>query len=66
MTLGEIASILVILIRVFIPLTILRWPLAGAVLAILGDISDVMIYEQFGRGFLQVVPYHFTDKIFDI
>lgn len=44
------ALILVILIRLGLPLTILRWPLGGAVVAILADISDVMIFEQFGSG----------------
>ncbi len=63
---GDVAAIIVIIIRGLIPFTILRWPLAGGLLAILGDISDVMIYEGFGMGFFGSLPYHFIDKIFDI
>lgn len=60
-----LVSIIIILIRTFIPLTILRWPLLGVLLSILGDISDVMVFEFFGSTFLPGIEYHNVDKIFD-
>jgi hypothetical protein len=63
---GEIASIAVILIRTFVPFAILRWPLGGIILAIVGDVSDVMIFEKFGWGFFGGGDYHKIDKFFDI
>jgi hypothetical protein len=63
---GDFAAIFVILLRVLIPFTILRWPLAGTALAILADTADVMIFEAFWYGFLEGVPYHVIDKIFDM
>ncbi|OHA13385.1 MAG: hypothetical protein A2909_01800 [Candidatus Tagabacteria bacterium RIFCSPLOWO2_01_FULL_39_11] len=62
---AEAASIFVIFIRFFVPLTILRWPLGGAVIAIFGDISDVMIMEKFGWGYSGDGSYHNFDKFFD-
>lgn len=62
---GFTALIIVILIRTFVPFTLFRWPLFGAVLAILADISDVMIFEAFGSGPLEGELYHNFDKIFD-
>lgn len=62
---GDTTLIFVILIRIILPLSILRWPLAGAVLAILGDISDVMLFEAFGSGPLTGKYYHNLDKFFD-
>lgn len=63
---SEIATLIVIITRTFLPLTILRWPLSGALLAILGDISDVMIFEKYGYGYFFSDPtYHIFDKIFD-
>lgn len=63
---GDVAAIIVIIVRGLVPFLILRWPLAGILLAIVGDISDIMIFEAFGRGFLEVFPYHNIDKVFDI
>lgn len=62
---AEAAPIIVVLIRMLAPLTILRWPLGGAILAILGDISDVMIMEKFGWGYFGDGNYHNFDKFFD-
>lgn len=61
-----IAVIIVILARIFIPFLILRFPLAGGLLAIVADISDVMIFEAFGYGILEGFSYHHIDKIFDM
>ena len=62
----NITSVIIILLRVLVPFTILRWPLAGTILAILADTSDIMIFEGFGYGFLSGIPYHMLDKIFDM
>ena len=59
------ASIYVILIRLVVPLTILRWPLAGGILAIVADSSDVFILEKFGWGLFQGDGYHSLDKLLD-
>lgn len=61
----EIAPLIVIIIRTLIPFTILKWPLGGMVLAILADISDAMVFEKFGVGYVGV-DYHQADKFFDI
>jgi hypothetical protein len=65
MDVGLIALIIVVCIRLFLPLTVFRWALLGGVLAILGDICDVMIFEAFGSGPLQGDLYHNFDKFFD-
>lgn len=59
------ASITVIIIRAFLPLTVLFLPLGGALLSILGDTADVFILEKFGWGFFGNGSYHHLDKIFD-
>ena len=59
-------QIIVILLRLLVPFTILRWPLAGTILAILADTSDVLIFDYFDYGFLSGIQYHVLDKIFDM
>lgn len=63
---GELTLILVIVLRIFLPLTILRWNLAGALLAIMADAADVIIFQKFGSGPLTGRYYHNFDKFFDI
>ncbi|MFH1586176.1 MAG: hypothetical protein ABIB79_05400 [archaeon] len=63
---GELASMFIILFRGLVPFLILRWPLAGALLAIVGDIIDIFIFDMFGSGFLEGFGYHNFDKIFDM
>ena len=60
-----LVSIIVTLIRVLVPLTILRFPLLGGILAMLADASDIMIFEKFGGDFFGI-PYHEADKVLDI
>jgi len=59
------AALAVVLIRLLLPLTILRWPFWGAILAILGDISDVVLMDAFGWGWFEGRDYHTYDKLFD-
>ena len=41
------AAFLVIAIRIVIPLTILRWPLAGGLIAVVVDAVDVALVDAF-------------------
>ena len=59
------ASIIVIIIRILVPFTILRWALLGGILAMLADAADVMIMEKFGWGYFGNNAYHAFDKFFD-
>jgi hypothetical protein len=62
---GDIAIVIILLLRFLIPFTILRWPLAGTILAIIGDTIDIMLLEAFGYGFLEGLAYSHVDKVFD-
>ena len=43
------AAFLVIAIRVIVPLAILRWPLAGGILALVIDAIDVVLVDAFAK-----------------
>lgn len=43
------AAILVVAIRLLIPLSILRWPLGGALASMLVDALDVVLVDAFAR-----------------
>ena len=43
---GYTASIIVVGYRFLIPLTILRWPLAGYLLSMVADASDAMVLQS--------------------
>lgn len=60
-----ITLIVVILIRLIVPLSMLRYPLLGVFLSIIADISDVLLFEYFGKA-LGDKYYHSFDKIFDL
>lgn len=62
---GEVASLAIVLVRLAAPFSILRWPLAGILLSIAADASDVMVFEVTGYGFFDGI-YHHLDKIFDL
>lgn len=62
---GEFVSVIIVLLRLVVPFSILRWPLAGILLSIAADASDVMIFEVTGYGFFDGI-YHRLDKVFDI
>ncbi len=55
--------ILVVVIRLLIPLTILRWNLFGSVLAIIADNLDVVILDLLGVK--EFAPYNRVDKFLD-
>ena len=43
-------TLIIILIRLIVPLTILRWPLAGGLFSMLLDALDVVLIEMIGQG----------------
>jgi hypothetical protein len=55
---------LVVAIRVAGSLPVLRWPLAGALLAILVDLSDLLLFDVFGLW--AVTDYQSFDKVLDL
>jgi hypothetical protein len=55
----------VILLRLAVPLLILRWPLVGGVLAMLLDGADVIVVDLFGPGGMGPF-YHALDKYLDL
>ena len=59
---GQVA---VILLRLVVPLSILRWPLAGGVLSMLLDGVDVIIVDLFGPGGMGP-NYQSIDKYLDL
>jgi hypothetical protein len=59
------ASFVVVFLRLLLPLTILRWPLGGAFIAILADSADVFILQKFGWGLFDGDRYHVLDKLLD-
>jgi len=50
-------------LRLTVPLTILRWPLVGGILAIAADTVDILIFQIFG--FPSFIGYHEIDKLLD-
>ncbi len=62
--------IIIILLRLFIPLTIFRWPLWGTVASATIDLLDVVIADILGAGgIVSKIPkgmYDKGDKIFDM
>ena len=54
---------IVIAARVLLPLTILRWPLLGAVIAFVADALDVVLLELLGVG--DYSRYNEVDKALD-
>jgi hypothetical protein len=61
----QIILIIVVLIRLLVPLSIFKFPLLGVFLSILADISDVLLFEYFGKA-LGDKYYHSFDKVFDL
>lgn len=62
MTTGQI---FVIVLRVIVPLLILKRPLTGGIIAMLLDAFDVVIVELFGPGGMGP-HYHNIDKVLDL
>jgi len=64
----DFASIIVIILRLIVPVSILRYPLVGIIICIVLDLFEgTLVYvlggEVFGGG---VISYHFLDKLLDI
>lgn len=58
-------QIIVILLRIFVPLLILKRPLVGGIIAMVLDALDVVIVEWFGTGGMGP-HYHQIDKVLDL
>ena len=56
-------TLLIVLIRLIVPLTILRWPLFGGVLALVADALDIVLASLIDLGGLW--NYHSLDKFLD-
>jgi hypothetical protein len=56
-------TLLIVLIRVLVPFTILRWPLAGGLLALVADALDIVLASLIDLGGLW--QYHELDKYLD-
>jgi len=56
-------TLIIILIRLIVPLTILRWPLAGGLLALAADALDIVLASLIDLGGLW--NYHQLDKYLD-
>lgn len=59
------APILVILLRLLVPLSIIRLPFAGVLLSIAVDAADVILLDALGWGIFTGKDYHAIDKLFD-
>jgi hypothetical protein len=57
------AEFVVVLIRLIVPLSILRWPLAGGIAAVLADTLDVVIVDALDLGKFR--NYAALDKVLD-
>ena len=57
-----IGLIVVFSLRLLVPLTIFRWPLAGGVVSLIVDALDTNIVKLFG---VEIPNYTFTDKYLD-
>jgi hypothetical protein len=62
----QIPGYLITILRLVIPFSILRWPLAGGIAAMLADAADVMVFQAFPRPFAELLQYHTADKFLDI
>ena len=62
---GFAVSLIVIGVRLLIPLSILRWPFAGAVASILADTYDWHVFGRFGFGVFGDGNYQLLDKLLD-
>ena len=56
-------TLLIVVLRILLPLTILRWPLAGGIVALLADALDIVLASLVDLGGLW--QYHNLDKFLD-
>jgi hypothetical protein len=58
-----VGSVIVLALRLTLPLTVVRWHLAGAIIAIVADAVDVLIYQLTS---FPELGYHRVDKLLDL
>jgi hypothetical protein len=56
----------VLMLRLFAPLTIFKWPLLGGLFSIFVDVIDRNIMDFFGWGTFDFKYYHLGDKTLDM
>jgi hypothetical protein len=57
-------AMIIVALRLIIPVSIVRWPLAGGIAAMIIDALDVVLIELIGLGGFSG-RYHTTDKLLD-
>lgn len=60
----ELGPLIIILLRLLIPFTILRWPLVGGIICMLLDGGDVVLIDVINKG--DFSHYHLLDKYLDM
>lgn len=60
-----IGALVVAALRLLTPLTILRYPFWGMLLAVAADAADIVILDKTGWGVLAGKDYHALDKLLD-
>lgn len=60
-----IVSVVIIIVRLLLPLTILRWPLGGTIACIIADTFDHYALRAAGFGLFSGGHYQVLDKILD-
>ncbi len=58
--------VVVIFIRLLVPLSIPRWPLAGALISMMVDMYDINVLSWLGWGTLDAESYQQFDKVLDM
>src|SRR5690348_16581744 len=66
MTEEILISIVIIVIRLLVPLSLFRWPLIGSALALAADFYDWHLLNQFGFGVWGNERYQYIDKFLDL
>lgn len=59
-----LGTVLVLVVRLVVPLTIVRWPLWGGLLSIAADTVDILLLQLWG--FPSFIGYHELDKLLDV
>jgi hypothetical protein len=65
MSTETLVSVLVIAVRLAVPLSIVRWPLAGAIASIIADTFDHSFLQRYGFGLFEGDAYQHLDKLLD-
>lgn len=59
-----LGTVFVLVVRLVVPLTIVRWPFWGGLLSIAADTIDILMFQLWG--FPGFIGYHELDKLLDV